>query len=306
VRNSIPADPAPNIHLRLIVDTLDNWPPLASGEQPLLLLIQAAADQVEGAQLAVAFRQLRDQVHARWATRPPEPAPRSAPVAPNPFYGDSVRPVGREEELRRIGEKLRAGNHCSIVGPPGSGKTLLLREAWTHLPERLGWPAAEVLRIGFRAISRLTELQQALVDAMGGGRPADLRRLLRSQPLRLLALDDLGWMGIGNEGLKMRRWLRGFAEDSNVQLLITSNKPLDILFRADDPTVDSPFENLDKLPVVLAPLSPAACQQLVTQRLAGTSLTADVFSGLLTEPHQPKELLNLCAARYQEFVGSAG
>lgn len=42
--------------------------------------------------------------------------------APNPFYADSREPLGREEEIRRIRAKLRAGNHCSVVGPLFSGK----------------------------------------------------------------------------------------------------------------------------------------------------------------------------------------
>src|SRR4051794_30583807 len=74
LRNSIPADPSPDLHLRLMVDALNNWPPLTTGEQPLLLLIEAAADQVKDTHLAAAFRQLGHQVQARLA-----PLPQNAP-----------------------------------------------------------------------------------------------------------------------------------------------------------------------------------------------------------------------------------
>jgi hypothetical protein len=238
------------------------------------------------------------------AVGPPDPVPASAPRADtNPFYGSSSYPVGREDELRRIWSKLRAGNHCSLIGPPGSGKTLLLKTLQAQAAEQLGWTASQWLLIAFRTINLLRELQLEVVTGLGGTRIADLRTLLRSTPLRALALDDLGWMGAGNEGLKMRRWLRGFAEDNGVQLVITSNKPLDVLFRADDPTVDSPFENLDKLPVQLGPLAPAACRRIVEARLTGRSYTVADFTAIVMDPHQPKELLNLGAERYEELVG---
>ncbi len=63
-------------------------------------------------------------------------------------------------------------------------------------------------------------------------------------------------MDAGKRGYKMRRWLRGFAEQHDTRLLIASNDRLDILFRHDDPTIDSPFETLDRLPVHLEALPP--------------------------------------------------
>jgi ABC-type multidrug transport system fused ATPase/permease subunit len=59
-------------------------------------------------------------------------------VVHNPFYGESPHLLGRSEEIRRIQEKLQAGNHCSIVGPHGSGKSLLLKEIIQQIPSWLG------------------------------------------------------------------------------------------------------------------------------------------------------------------------
>jgi hypothetical protein len=80
-----------------------------------------------------------------------------------------------------------------------------------------------------------------------------------------------------------------------------SNELLDVLFRKDDPNQDSPLAGLDPLPVQLAPLPIEACQSIVRQRLTGISLKTDQFAEVLQGPRQPRELLNLCAARYEEL-----
>ncbi len=235
---------------------------------------------------------------------PLDPVAAAAPTAAgpgNPFYGDSPQMLGRAREIRLLLERLPA-NHCSIVGPPGSGKTTLLRTVLSQVPARLGWTDAMILRIGFRTIDKLNDLQMVIVSTLGGTRVAELRRLLTPRPLRLLALDDLGSMGTGADGYEMRRLLRGWAEEYAIRLLITSNAKLDVLFQ-DDSTRDSPFANLDPAPLQLPLLSLEDCRALVSQRLAGTRYSLSDFAEVLIAPQQPRDLLRLCAQRYETLRG---
>jgi hypothetical protein len=208
--------------------------------------------------------------------------------------------IGREQEIQRIQEKLRAGNHCSVVGPHGSGKSFVLKYVREQLPVWCGWQEQEILSFDFRLIYTLKELHKEFVVQLGGQEAYEWRSLLRSKPPRLLVLDNLGGMNPGELGLKMRRWLRGIG-DEGVKLLPISNEKLDVLFRKDDPNRDSPLANIDPLPVQLAPLSIDACRTIVQQRLSGIALDTDQFAEALRIPRQPKELLILCAARYEEL-----
>ncbi len=220
-------------------------------------------------------------------------------VVHNPFYGESPHLLGRDEEIRRIKEKLQVGNHCSIVGPHGSGKSLLLKEIIQKIPSWLGCQPYEVLKIPFRSINNLRDLQEAIVVYLGGQKAGEWRGLLHHKPLCLLVLDDLGGMDPGQNGLKMRRWLRGLDDGYRTKLLMVSNERLDRLFRKDDPNRDSPFAGLDLLPVELAPLPTDVCRQIVEQRLSRTNFNIHSFADLLNMPRQPKDLLDSCAARYE-------
>src|SRR2546430_1338725 len=78
---------------------------------------------------------VRDLAALLLAAPAPDPPPAALSGDHNPFYGDSPQMAGRTAELNRVWGKLRAGNHCSIVGPPGSGKTLLLKEIQARAPQ---------------------------------------------------------------------------------------------------------------------------------------------------------------------------
>jgi hypothetical protein len=106
-------------------------------------------------------------------------------------------------------------------------------------------------------------------------------------------------MDPGQNGLKMRRWLRGLDDGYRTKLLMVSNERLDRLFRKDDPNRDSPFAGLDLLPVELAPLPADVCHQIIEQRLSRTNFNIHSFADLLSMPRQPKDLLDSCAERYQ-------
>lgn len=225
------------------------------------------------------------------------------PVAPagNPFYGESRELLGRDKDIRRLLEKLQAGGHCSIVGPPGSGKTLLLQELRRQVKRRFGWRDEEICCLDFRLIGSLHELKRSIVNHLGGQKPDHLRSLLKHKPLRLLLLDNLGGMEPGHRGYEMRRWLRGLSQDERcpLKLVAVSNDRLEFLFRKDDPARDSPFADLDPVPVELSPLAPAFCRQLVQGRLAGTAFDIAEFEELCGAARQPRELLHCCAVHFE-------
>jgi len=240
-------------------------------------------------------------------TRPGLEAPgRDAPAPLNPFLGDSVEPIGRDQEVGRILEKLRAGNHCSLVGPSGSGKTALLQAIRARLPGELRIRADQIVWINCRTVSGLRGLQSAIVCELGGDRPAQWRGLIAARSLRLLLLDDLGGMDPGPEGLKQRRWLRGLDDQFRTKLLMVSNERLDVLFRRDDPLRDSPLMGLDPVPVELGPLGVADCGRLVDLRLAGIGHRVGDYADLYREPRQPRDLLGRCAERFERLRQGQG
>jgi hypothetical protein len=134
---------------------------------------------------------------------------------------------------------------------------------------------------------------------LGGQKAGEWRGLLHHKPLCLLVLDNLGGMDPGQNGLKMRRWLRGLDDGYRTKLLMVSNERLEILFHKDDPTQDSPLAGLDPIPVIFAPLSIEVCCQIIEQRLSWTGFSITDFTDLLDTPRQPRELLATCAARYE-------
>jgi hypothetical protein len=286
----------PHIHLTHLVDVVDGetWAQLPDGTWAIFAVIGNALRLAEGSKAGEGLKALQGKLQARLG-----------PPGINPF----VRPSqpwqmrGRGSEIQRILQKLRGGNHCSIIGRPGSGKTLLLDVLWPLLSQEMKWSENAMLRIRFRSINSLNDLHLEVVRGLGGQRSNEWRSLLRIRPLRLLVLDDLTGMPRGERGLAMRRWLRNLADDYTVHLMITSNERLNIAFRDDNPTVDSPLHGLDPLPVDLGPLSPMVCREIVEERLLGTCWSADDFTALIDQPHQPGELLRLCAARYAELQG---
>jgi hypothetical protein len=113
----------------------------------------------------------------------------------NPFYGESPRLLGREEERQRIEEKLRAGNHCSIIGPPGSGKSFLLRTIREEIPRWLGYQPHQIPLIGFRGIGSLRELQELIVAHLGGKRRTNGAVYYASSPYVFCSwMISAGWM----------------------------------------------------------------------------------------------------------------
>lgn len=230
-------------------------------------------------------------------------APAPFPEEGNPFDGASPAPIGRDAEIRRIIEKLQRG-HCSLVGAAGSGKSLLLRAVRERAAALPGWGGAgETLALNCGLLANLSQLQQE-VAARLGVEAKHLSAQLRRQPPRLLLLDDLGGMDRGETGYKMRRWLRGLADDRGTRLLMVSHRRLDLTFAADDPARGSLLAALDTRPLELAPLAPADCLALIESRLAGSGWELAAFADLAAAPLQPRELLHRCAERADELLGA--
>ena len=232
-------------------------------------------------------------------------APWQATATLNPFYRESPQLLGRTEEIQKLLDKLRARNHCSILGPPGSGKSLLLSELQEQASAQFGWTPQEMCLVNLRLITNLRELQGTIAAYLGGQNANEILSLLRPKSLRLLMLNDLGGMDPGKRGYDIRRWLRGIAEGYEIRLVIVSNEKLENLFHKDDPLRDSPFVGIDPSPIELAPLPTDTCHQIVEQRLVETSCDLAEFADLLKEARFPRDLLNRCAARFDELIRRA-
>jgi len=197
----------------IVKSTRDRTTDLGGGAIPCATILAELGDLASlQERFHRADRRWRDRMSPEQRTRWP------TAVAHNPFYAESREPLGRDEEIRRIKDMLCAGNHCSIVGPPGSGKTLLLKAIRPGLSSRIGCRPEEVSFVHFRGITRLVELQEVIVDHLGGTKANEWRRLLTYKPLRLLVLDDLGGMDPGARGRNMRRWLRSLYDSAGTKL----------------------------------------------------------------------------------------
>ena len=265
------------------LDTLLN---AALAAQPNNAALLAAVQAINPALLPAATSQS--------AIRNPQPA-----IVGNPFEGRSTKMLGRERELNKVLEKLHTGNHCIIVGPEGSGKTLLLDQVIEALPVRLGWSHRDCVRINILTVTNLTDLQRAIVLELGGKQPNEWRSLWGMRKPRLLIIDDLGGMPRGERGIAIRVWLRGLTDTTH--FLVTSTRPLAELF-GNDPDTTSPFANALASFIELLPLPSNVCLHIVESRLAPFVLPSEPYLNLYGTSCQPKTLLRLCAERYEALT----
>ncbi|MFJ9041312.1 NB-ARC domain-containing protein [Streptomyces sp. NPDC102406] len=126
------------------------------------------------------------------AEGPPRVRPRPRPLGPAP---DRRAPlVGRTDELAAIGTWLSGGRPVQVFGPPGIGKSALLRRFATDQAAR-GHPVVHLVATGMPLEDLLQELFQCCYETESGRdpdrykpEPATLRRLLGS--LRILLVVD--------------------------------------------------------------------------------------------------------------------
>ncbi|MFE7030767.1 NB-ARC domain-containing protein [Streptomyces sp. NPDC057621] len=119
-----------------------------------------------------------------------------------PYPGVAVRPgqgdllLGRESELAAIGNWLAAGRRVQVFGPPGIGKSALLRR---YAAEQFaqGWPVLHLHAAGRMMEDLLQEILQCCYELPDGRpcegykpEPSTLRQLLGALQV-LLVVDDL-------------------------------------------------------------------------------------------------------------------
>jgi magnesium chelatase family protein len=88
---------------------------------------------------------LADMLHGRWAPAPAQPSP---PDGPDPSPPLDLRDVRGQEDAKRALEIAAAGGHNMLmVGPPGSGKTMLARRLPGILPPPTFEEALEITQM---------------------------------------------------------------------------------------------------------------------------------------------------------------
>jgi hypothetical protein len=235
---------------------------------------------------------------------------------PNPFAGTgaSTDPslfIGREATVRRLWDRLNRGSNLSIVGPSGSGKSTLLNliviEGKVKLDQQI-----EVVRLPIQRNMKLLEAKLELATRLGGKKATDLTRLLKGKQLIVL-LDDLGVLDASERGLEVRLWLRDLSQDRTlmkVQLVATSLRPLDAIFKGDDSPDYSPLHNVMTDILKLEPFDENDGRRFIATRLVGTSFRVEQFEDLLKQPQIPilqphplipRELEKACRDRYDDL-----
>lgn len=240
-------------------------------------------------------------------------------VSPNPFAGpgaieNPTRIVGREEQIRRLWERLTLGGNLSIIGKSGSGKSTMLALIMAEGQEKLA-PGTKIVRLPIQRKMKELEGKLELAKRLGGQKATDLTKLLTGKHLILL-LDDLGILDPGERGLDVRLWLRELSQDrplATIQLVATSLRSLDVTFAGDNNSEDfSPLHNVMTDKIELDPFTLDEGQRFILERLKGTSLNMKHFEDLLNrspvagQPHPmlPRELEKACRDRY-DLLNSA-
>jgi hypothetical protein len=233
----------------------------------------------------------------------------------NPFVGmgaihDPMLFFGREEQVQRLWQRLRAEGNLSIVGQSGSGKSAMLALLMAQANKHFSTTKPIVIWLPLERKMKLTKVQLELAHRLGGSKAkaTDLSTLLKDKRLILL-LDDLGQLDKGEGGLEVRLWLRQLSQDrlfATVQLVATSLRPLNDIFKSDESPDYSPLHNVMSDIIKLGPFTLDEARHFITKSLEDTPFSLEDFSDILKKSLIPRNLRNNCRERYDELTTDRG
>ncbi|MER6570185.1 BTAD domain-containing putative transcriptional regulator [Streptomyces sp. NPDC001093] len=203
----------------------------------------------------------------RSASAPAQAAPRGVPAQFTSF-------VGRETELRRIGDLLRSARLVTLIGPGGVGKTRLAVEA-------AGRETGDVCFVELAPLADGAQIAAAVLGALGlrpssGGGPDFEERLVTALAERLLLLVLDNCEHVLEDTARLARRLLG--QCPGVRVLATGREALGLTGEALCP---------------LSPLEPRSAVRLFQDRAAAVS---PAFAARAEQDEQASVVERICVA----------
>ncbi|SIP94032.1 AAA domain-containing protein [Cellulosimicrobium aquatile] len=136
----------------------------------------------------------------------------------------------------RVSDQLRSGGNCSVVGPPGSGKTWILE----RVRESISSGSMDAARVDLQSCRSGSDAIRALLGAIVGGTAEipslvgwrDLRTRLDLAPAPILIVDEFDAVERFPDGADFLRNLREqvqYGGARGLRLLVASRRPLRLL-----------------------------------------------------------------------------
>jgi hypothetical protein len=207
----------------------------------------------------------------------PNPSQTLSPPRPNPFEQPGL--WGCDELLRRIFERLGQGGSQALIGPPGCGKSEILRAIVGGASElkrpvlSLNMDLVRDERSFFVRLCHRLELEAVTELSL---MPMQVEReLKRRRQAHVLCLEEIHVLS--EEAyfpLSARNWLKGMADaEYPLQLVVASQKELRDLF-PDSPVRSSPLADFfDPQTERLKHWSLVEVERFVADKLRGTGVT---------------------------------
>jgi hypothetical protein len=107
----------------------------------------------------------------------------------------------------------------------------------------------------------------------------------------------------------VRLWLRQLSQDrlfATVQLVATSLRPLNDIFKSDESPDYSPLHNVMSDIIKLGPFTLDEARHFITKSLEDTPFSLEDFSDILKKSLIPRNLRNNCRERYDELTTDRG